>query len=832
MPIVRLRSDVAASIRSTSLICSLAHAVEELVLNALDAGASAISVTFDPANWCASVSDNGTGMTIEDLELVGEWHVSSKASDTAPSMFMFGSRGVALAALACVGTVDIVTRSAPAPRHAACAPDEDILAQPILRKLLLGNGRSLSGSSSPFGPNQTRTPFPSSSPHGTCVSISEFFAALPVRRKAARGTEAAQWQQICRLVHSLCFARPYLRAQLAGPMAASVLVRPLAASAPSCSALDGFAAAFERLFGSAVAAHMLPAAGASAPVSVRGLVSTACFAMRSRDAQLLLVNGRPVSGKSALHRELNELYAALYGGPNGQAVRLTSAMLAGAAPALQHAKTLAHAPAFVLDVCAPAKMYTLTRELARTHVDFTDDGWTHVLRATHAALRQALGPAVERLLVSRPLTGAHKLADILPGFAISPARRRLKRALEHDAHAPDTSEPAPRLARTLSSPPFVMPRTRSIHRSLASVLGGDKRADAAPSADVEAHCAIAEPVIGVPVSVPAHASALVERKLVQTRTSGSVRRRRVPALPASSRAPLERVGAREHATMPPAASGIVSGVDVARLTDAWLAASPSLSRALAIPRAPAGLELSLSKDQIRSGLLAIGQFANKFILARLAGSGLVLIVDQHAAHERCLLEAMQLDTFDGVGVRESVALARPMEFNCTAAEADLLASTEASHRNWGFALKQQPSAGRVRVTSLPRPVLGVAPEKVWISLLEHSHNMRLSKGASSVPPPVLSLAMATAACHAAVRFGDTLDGAQQQAILDDLVQCDLPFQCAHGRPAVIPLGTWGASGERPTARLSAVAGNGFLEVAAAAAAPAAAHWARLPALGT
>lgn len=45
----------------------------------------------------------------------------------------------------------------------------------------------------------------------------------------------------------------------------------------------------------------------------------------------------------------------------------------------------------------------------------------------------------------------------------------------------------------------------------------------------------------------------------------------------------------------------------------------------------------------------------------------------------------------------------------------------------------------------------------------------------------------TQACRGAIKFGDMLTLPQCRDILSKLTQCKLPFQCAHGRPTMLPL---------------------------------------------
>ena len=52
-----------------------------------------------------------------------------------------------------------------------------------------------------------------------------------------------------------------------------------------------------------------------------------------------------------------------------------------------------------------------------------------------------------------------------------------------------------------------------------------------------------------------------------------------------------------------------------------------------------------------------------------------------------------------------------------------------------------------------------------------------------VPPTLLAI-LKSLACHSAIRFGDPLTRSQSQELIGDLLLCDLPFQCAHGRCVV------------------------------------------------
>ncbi len=53
--------------------------------------------------------------------------------------------------------------------------------------------------------------------------------------------------------------------------------------------------------------------------------------------------------------------------------------------------------------------------------------------------------------------------------------------------------------------------------------------------------------------------------------------------------------------------------------------------------------------------------------------------------------------------------------------------------------------------------------------------------------PCIEHVLKQRACHSTIRFGDELTRSQCVELLKNLSKCNFPFQCAHGRPSVVPL---------------------------------------------
>jgi DNA mismatch repair protein MutL len=106
--------DVVHLMAAGEVIDSLAAVVRELVENALDAGATRITVSVWADQWRIRVADNGTGMTLDDLQQAALPHSTSKICDRNDlwQIQSLGFRGEALHSLAQLSTLEILSRSA------------------------------------------------------------------------------------------------------------------------------------------------------------------------------------------------------------------------------------------------------------------------------------------------------------------------------------------------------------------------------------------------------------------------------------------------------------------------------------------------------------------------------------------------------------------------------------------------------------------------------------------------------------------------------------------------------------------------------------------------
>lgn len=177
--------------------------------------------------------------------------------------------------------------------------------------------------------------------------------------------------------------------------------------------------------------------------------------------------------------------------------------------------------------------------------------------------------------------------------------------------------------------------------------------------------------------------------------------------------------------------------------------------------------------------VARGQVARTYIVAE-AEDGLV-IVDQHAAHERLTLERMRR-AMEGQGVA-SQALLLPEVVELDEPACDRLEARAAELREFGLELERfGPSA--VLVRAVPA-ILGQADARGLVNDL--ADDLAAYDSALSLKERI-DLVAATMACHGSVRAGRVLSVAEMNALLREMEVTPRSGQCNHGRPTWVKLG--------------------------------------------
>jgi DNA mismatch repair protein MutL len=222
-------------------------------------------------------------------------------------------------------------------------------------------------------------------------------------------------------------------------------------------------------------------------------------------------------------------------------------------------------------------------------------------------------------------------------------------------------------------------------------------------------------------------------------------------------------------------------------TSDWIFATPREPGPDVLREAPSGPAVRLLPEpsgSFRLGdLTLLGQLAATYLL--LEGKDELLLLDQHAAHERVLYERLRASLLAEGAARQGLLVPLVVEL----APAPLAALLEHAALAESLGFETAPFGdGAVALRTVPS-LLG---ERDPAGLLRTLADELAATPAGSAVAALRALGpadrvLATLACHAARRKGDVLDPREQRALLDALDAIPWAPTCPHGRPVVVPI---------------------------------------------
>lgn len=268
---------------------------------------------------------------------------------------------------------------------------------------------------------------------------------------------------------------------------------------------------------------------------------------------------------------------------------------------------------------------------------------------------------------------------------------------------------------------------------------------------------------------------------------------------------------------------------------------PDIDRAFTV--APSGIQGPISRQALRNAEV-IGQVDRKFILAKLSSveietrpkGKMLVIIDQHAADERIRVENLlaelctpQVVPTDGMPSESTIAttyLEKGLMFEVSEKDIELLRTKRGYFATWGICYDLPPATKsltdtpprkdkgkqKFSVRSLPPGIVErcKSDSKLLIELIRTelytntktsshaAYTIRSTKPTSEAdgkawlsrihtcPQGILDM-LNSRACRSAIMFNDVLSKEQCQVLTRMLADTAFPFQCAHGRPSLLPL---------------------------------------------
>ncbi len=259
MSIRRLPEHLVNRIAAGEVVERPAAALKELVENAIDAGATRIAVALVAGGLeRIEVSDNGCGMSPDEMALALERHATSKLPDDAiDAVSTLGFRGEALPSIASVARLTIESRVRGA----------DGWRRTVDNGVLEGEG-------------------PAALPPGTRITVEAIFAKVPARRKFMR-SERAEYAACLDVVRRLAMARADIGFSLDHGGRKAILV------GEGDTGPDRVAALTDRALSEASIGVDFEREG----VRLTGVAGLPTFNRGVADHQYLFVNGRPVKDR-------------------------------------------------------------------------------------------------------------------------------------------------------------------------------------------------------------------------------------------------------------------------------------------------------------------------------------------------------------------------------------------------------------------------------------------------------------------------------------------------------------------------------------------------------
>ena len=356
-PIRPLPDVLISQIAAGEVIDRPASALRELLDNAIDSGATAITVRLEQGGLASvQVEDDGCGIPAEELPLALQRHATSKISnlDELQHAAHLGFRGEALAAMAAVAEVEILSRRAGAA------------------------GAMIQARAGRAGPVQA-----AAAQTGTRVTVRQLFFDLPARRKFLK-SPATEYAWCVEVFKRIALSHPTVALRLWH----DGQLRLHFDRDTSELGLQRVAAVLGEAFG----AQALPLQTRAGPLSIRGLVGQPTAARGRSDVQHIVVNRRWVRDRTVAHG-VRAAYADVLHG------------------ALQ--------PQYALLLDLPAALVDVNVHPAKSEVRFRDAAAVHqaVRHAVEQALAQAAGhsrPAAGLAVPAAPVQARPQPSASLP----------------------------------------------------------------------------------------------------------------------------------------------------------------------------------------------------------------------------------------------------------------------------------------------------------------------------------------------------------------------------------------------------------------------------------
>lgn len=439
--IMQLSPHVADLIAAGEVVERPASVVKELTENAIDAGATRITIEIQNGGMTLiRISDNGCGMALEDARVAFLRHATSKirTKDDLAAISTLGFRGEALAAISAVSRIDLLTKAADSP-----------------------------GVSLHLDAGQITQEDPAGCPEGTTILVRDLFYNTPARMKFMKSDQAEA---------SAAFLAVQQQA-LAHPEIAFRFLKDGAEQLSTAGSGDRMSAIYT-VFGREIANGMVEVKGSWEQFSVRGYVTKPTCTRGNRSYQYFFVNSRFIKSRM-LSAALEEAY--------------------------KNQLMVGRFPACVLEVDLPVQAVDVNVHPAKTEVKFLSErgAFDAVHYAVLSALNKAPGrpsvklPTTKQEAAIQPASPAPR-----PGFFKTQTPEEFRRTASAAEENPfvSSARPAAKPVSVFVDEPSYL--SAALASPVQIPARSPKKPEEKPSAPVTPLPAEPKPEEHVPVTLP------------------------------------------------------------------------------------------------------------------------------------------------------------------------------------------------------------------------------------------------------------------------------------------------------------------------------------------
>src|SRR5256714_1549349 len=684
MPIRQLAPDVAAKIAAGEVVERPASVVKELIENSIDAGATQIRVDLTNGGLqLIRVTDNGSGIPSDELQLALERHATSKVAqiDDLEHIRSLGFRGEALASIAAVADVTLLSRHREATQGA---------------QVSASNGQISAVSAAP-------------SPEGTTLTVRNLFSAVPARLKflKSRNTEISHCHH---MLEQYALAYPEIRFSVFSEGRQIF-------STPGDGQLSSV---LVEIYGLQVTEQMVPISSLDGreedterPV-VTGFTSLPTCYKSTRQHISFFVNRRWVLSHM-LTAALEEAYHSL--------------LLSG-----RH-------PIAVVNIAIDPTLLDVNVHPAKTEIRFLKE--RRVYGAVLRAVRSALLEDAEMPSWGKGRNGAQSAASTISQATAGPEEHGETTAGVNPIE-PDTDDEATTFPEdnpwitvteeeTGTKPPLLSRLWQShVHRDEDSVP---------------------------PAQEPTSAATGGENKQPDT-TQRELANKNVGAPLAGA------LNAGDQGTL-------------AMNVGTFHGEGTSLDQNSAVDAIPFALvsQSAMTEASRRlPSLRVIGQLSQSYIVTE--GPEGMYLVDQHAAHERILLERMVAALQARAPV--SQILLTPIQLELAPSELEAIEDHRQQLEHIGLALELHDNS-TIAITAVPNVLVKQMNARSLRELLADLTTVENTGHSETWEEH----ALANVACKAAIKANYFLTVSEMRELIEQLGQTNAPFSCCHGRPTMV-----------------------------------------------